>query len=109
MLNVCWVANGLMHEASQEPTSKGATGQALATLQADLLASQLETAWAAVALQIQAVTAQRQVAAGHVQAPDCPQLEIAALAVLVQTACTCCSCGELGRARPETPSTHLST
>ncbi len=109
MLKVCWVANGMMHEASQKPTSKGATGQTLATLQAHLLASQLETAWAAVALEIQAVAAQGQVAAGHVQAPDGPQLEVAALAVLVQTACSCCSCGQLGRGRPETPGTHLST
>ena len=98
-----------MHQVSQKPTSEGATGQALAALQADLLASELETAWAAVALEIQAVAAQGQVAAGHIQAPDGPQLEVAALAVLVQTICSCCSCGQLRRARPETPSTHLST
>ena len=55
--------------------------------QADLLTSKLEPPGAAVALQVQALAAQGQVAACHIQALDCPQLEAAALAVLIQTTC----------------------
>ncbi len=71
----------------QGRTSQAATGQALATLQAHLLALQLEATRAAVAFEVQAVASQRQVTACHIQAPDHPQLAVAALAVGVQAAC----------------------
>ncbi len=67
----------------RERTSKGATSQALAALQTDLLAPKFEATRAAVAFEVQAVASQRQVTACHIQAPDRPQLAVAALAVLV--------------------------
>ncbi|DBA92696.1 TPA: hypothetical protein ACH3X1_002906 [Trebouxia sp. C0004] len=76
----------------------------------DMLASELEIAWTAIALEIQAVAAQEQVAAGHIQTPDGPQPEDAALAVLVQTAWfrLLVMWSTLAR-RPETPTTYLSS
>ena len=66
-------------------TSYGATGEACPTLHAQLLALHLEAPGAAVALQVQALAAQGQVAACHVQAPNGSQLTVAALAVSIYT------------------------
>ena len=66
-------------------TSNGTTGEARPTLQAHLLALQFEPPRAAVALQVQALAAQGQVAACHVQAPDGSQLTVTTLAVSIHT------------------------